>query len=406
MALFRALRIRTFALLWVGQSISRVGDFLFQVALAWWVLEKTGSATVMGTVLIATMAPMLVFLLLGGVAGDRLPRIPMMLASDLGRGIIQAVVALLAFSALLEVWHVYLAGLLFGLTDAFFQPAYAALVPEIVPAADLPSANSLTSLSTQAARVVGPALGAAIIAAGGTAAAFAIDAASFFVSTACLVPLVWWGGTRPVVAAAESRSSILRDVGEGFRTVLASPWLWITLCVLAVTNMMLAGPYSVALPFLIDEQYGGDVNLLGLLYAVFPIGYVLGGIWLGRMRHIRRRGMLAHGGLIVAGLGMLIIGLPIPFPLKLVAALCNGAGLEVLNLIWYNSMPELVPNDRLGRVSSIDLLVSYALLPVGYALAGWTTNAFGAATACILGGGITIVAASLSLVHPAIRGLD
>jgi MFS family permease len=195
-------------------------------------------------------------------------------------------------------------------------------------------------------------------------------------------------------------------VVEGFRTVLGSPWLWITLCVLAVTNMMLAGPYSVALPFLIDEQYGGDVNLLGILYAVFPIGYVLGGIWLGRKRNIRRRGMLAHGGLIVAGLGMLIIGLPIPFPLKLVAALFNGAGLEVLNLIWYNTLPELVPNDRLGRVSSIDLLVSYALLPVGFALAGWMTNAFGAATTCIVGGGITIVAASLSLLHPAVRGLD
>src|SRR3712207_4020894 len=131
MGLFRALRHRAFALLWAGQTLSRVGDFLYQVALAWWVLETTGSAPAMATVFIFSFTPMLLFLLAGGVAVDRLPRVPLMLLSDFARAAISATITILAFGNLLEIWHVYVASLLFGFVDAFFQPAYMALVPEV-----------------------------------------------------------------------------------------------------------------------------------------------------------------------------------------------------------------------------------------------------------------------------------
>src|SRR5919199_6329999 len=113
MALFRSLTYRSFALVWSGQTISRTGDFIYQVALAWWVLERTGSPSVMGTVLICSFAPMLLFLLVGGVAVDRLPRLPLMLASDLLRGVVVLLVAVLAAAHNLEIWHVYLASLIF-----------------------------------------------------------------------------------------------------------------------------------------------------------------------------------------------------------------------------------------------------------------------------------------------------
>src|SRR5215217_9656555 len=100
MLLFRSLTYRPFALLWAGQTISRIGDYLYQIALAWWVLEKTGSATAMGTVLICSMTPMLIFLLLGGVAVDRFPRLRLMIGSDLLRGIVAGAVATLAFAQL------------------------------------------------------------------------------------------------------------------------------------------------------------------------------------------------------------------------------------------------------------------------------------------------------------------
>jgi hypothetical protein len=144
---FRALRLRSFALLWSGQTISRLGDRFYQVALVWWVLEKTGSAVVMGTVLIFFEVPMLIFVLLGGALVDRWPRLPVMMLSDLLRGLAVGVMAALAYANLLQVWHIYIISLIFGIVDAFFQPAYHASVPEIVPLEHLPSANSLTSLS-------------------------------------------------------------------------------------------------------------------------------------------------------------------------------------------------------------------------------------------------------------------
>lgn len=403
MQLLRALRIRAFGLLWAGQTISRFGDFLFQVSLAWWVLEKTGSATVMGTVLIFSLVPMLVFVLLGGVAVDRLPRIPLMLGSDLARGAIQSVVAVLAFAQVLEVWHILITSVLFGIVDAFFQPAYVALVPEVTPAEDLPSANALTSLSMQIGRIAGPALSGLLIAFGGTAIAFAVDAATFFISALFLLPLLKVALPRPM---PEAVFSIWHDLRAGIGIVVGLPWLWITMTMQALTNVTLAGPFQVAIPFLVDDHFGGDARMLGLLYAAFPVGYVIGGVWLGRQARIRHRGWIVYVGTGVAGLGMLAIGLPITIAGALIAAVVNGAALEMGALIWTNTLQELVPNERLGRIASIDMLATYALIPVGFALAGWATNAFGAATVCILGGAITAAVAGLGLLHPAIRHLD
>jgi MFS family permease len=217
------------------------------------------------------------FLLIGGVAVDRLPRVQLMFASDLLRGAVVTVVAILAFGGSLEIWHVLVASLIFGLVDAVFQPAYTALVPELLPREALPSANSLSSMSHQIGRIAGPALGAAIIGLGGTPTAFAFNTLSFFISAVCLMPLL--GIVRPPLRESdEQASNILRDVREGFAVVLRSPVLWISILAAALINITLAGPYSVALPFLVKDHLYADASLLGVLYAIFPAGYLLGGI--------------------------------------------------------------------------------------------------------------------------------
>lgn len=405
MTLFRSLTDRTFRLLWSGQTISRIGDFLYEVTLAWWVLEKTGSATTMGLVLIFSFTPMLLFLLIGGVAVDRLPRVRVMLVSDLLRGAIVLLISILAFGQLLEVWHVLIASLLFGLVDAFFQPAYTALVPQIVPSEHLPSANSLTSISVQIGRILGPALGAGVIALVGTAGAFVFNGLSFFVSALCLMPLVG-SSAAPVREEGAESSSLLQDAREGIQTVLGSPVLWISIIMFALTNITLVGPYSVAMPFLIKEYRKADVATLGLLYATFPIGYIIGGVWLGRLTKLGRRGLTSYTGLMIAGLMLLVFGTPVPIAVLLVAALINGAALEIGGLIWTNILQEHVPPERLGRVASIDSLGSFALLPIGYALTGWATDQLGPAPVFVIGGGMTAVLALLAMCHPVIRSLD
>ena len=160
MNVFRSLKHRPFALLWTGQTTSRLGDNLYRIALAWWVLEKTGSATAMGTVLVLSQIPMLLFLLLGGVVVDRFPRIRIMFISDVLSGLVITFIAIFSWLNLLEIWHIYLASIMFGLVEAFFFSAYQAVVPQITPSELWTSANSLNGFSQRVTGIVGLALGA------------------------------------------------------------------------------------------------------------------------------------------------------------------------------------------------------------------------------------------------------
>jgi DHA3 family tetracycline resistance protein-like MFS transporter len=403
MSLFRALRNRSFALLWTGQTISRVGDFVYEIALAWWVLEKTGSPETMSLVLVFSITPSVLFLLIGGLAVDRMPRVLLMLASDAGRAGVALFVCALSYSGQLQVWHVYIASLFFGFVMAFFQPAYAAVVPQIVAADELPSANALTGISINLGRVAGPALGAALVGWLGSSTAFAINAGSFILSAVLLVPLLFAGIPGP---ARGEKNRALQDLREGFDTVLAKPWLWISILVFSLVNVTLLGPYNVAMPFLVSDFMQADVNRLGLLYSVFPIGFVVGGVWLGRYERISRRGPLMFVTLVIAALMLGLYGFHLPLWVLIVAALINGIALQAGALAWTHLLQEKIPNEQLGRVSSIDAMGSFSLMPLGMALAGWATGAFGPAMVFIVGGAVTALAGLGAILHPEIRALD
>lgn len=403
MSLLRSLSHRPFAWLWTGQSISRLGDSIYRIALAWWVLEETGSATTMGTVLIFSFTPMLLFLLVGGVAVDRLPRVQVMFLSDLISGSAVGLVALLAWSDRLEIGHIYVASLVLGLVEAFFFPAYTAAVPEIAPPNLLPSANSLTSLSRQAAGIAGPALAATLVSLSGTPLAFALDGLTFLISAVCLLPLLQRARSAP---ARDDGPHPLQDLRKGWSLVLGTPWLWITIAIFALVNVTAGGPRAVALPFLVERDLGSGVETLGLLNACIAAGSVLGAVWLGRRAQLRRRGRWAYAATAATGAFLLFFGLPLPIPAIAMAGVGHGLSLMVFSLIWTNTLQEMVPAEMLGRVSSIDALGSFVLLPIGYALAGWATDGVGASTVFAIGGVLTAALAGMGLLHPSIRGLD
>ena len=183
----RALRSRRFALLWSGQTISALGDGAFFTALAWQVLVLTRSGTAMGLALVAETVPIVLFMLIGGVVADRLPRRLTLLWSDGGRAVVTLVVAGLGIAGLLQFWHLLALAFLFGLAEAFFRPAYQSIPPELVPPDDLPSANALSSLSRNVSMLIGPALGATLVGLSSASLAFAFDGLTFIVSAVCLI---------------------------------------------------------------------------------------------------------------------------------------------------------------------------------------------------------------------------
>lgn len=403
MSILRAFTNRSFALLWSGQIVSRLGDSFFTIALAWWVLQKTGSATAMGVVLICSTVPMLLFLLLGGVVGDRWQRVRLMLGSDLIRGGVVILIAVLAFMQWLQLWEVFVMSAIFGTVEAFFYPAYTAIIPELVPAELLPSANSLRSISIKIALIVGPAIAATIIAVGGTSLAFALDGVSFLVSALCVVAL-------PRVAAlrnpAEMETGVLQDLHKGIVTVLASPWLWLTLLIACVSTIFLEGPVEAALPLLVKQRFGAQVSYYALLNMLSAFGSLLAAVWLGHFKRLRRRGPLTYTAWLLASLMLLVMGLGIPIVVMSLAFFIQGMALTTLGLAWANSLQEFVPSDLLGRVSSIDMLVSSGLLPIGYGLAGIAADRLGTAPVFMLGGAIAAAIIALGLLHPAIRAVD
>ena len=419
MNVLRSLRHHPFALLWSGQTTSRLGDSLYRIALSWWVLEKTGSAIAMGTVLIFSQIPLLLFLLIGGVVVDRLPRIRVMFVSDVMCGLVITFVAFFSWLNLLQIWHIYIASIIFGFVEAFFFPAYQAVVPEITPPELLTSANSLNGLSQRVTGIVGPALGAALVAAGGTSVTFALDALSFFISAVCVLPLLRSNleqGQRQVETtevASQPQSSVraalrqgLIDLLEGFRLVARIPWIWITILLFGFINIMEAGPRAVAMPFLIKEDLGADVQLLGLLGSAASLGFVVGMVWLGQYVRLHRRGLLAYLSIVGSGAALLPFAFKLPVPVLVASMFISGIATSVFALIWTHTLQEMVPGNMLGRVYSIDALGSFVLLPIGFALAGWGTELLGAPRVFLIGGMGTILLVLLGLSHPAIRNLD
>ena len=402
METLRALRHRAFAWVWTGQTISRLGDSLYRIAMAWWVLEKTGSATAMGTVMIFSMTPLVLFLLIGGVVVDRLPRMRVMLVADILSGITVMSVALLAASSLLQVWHIYLASFVFGAVEAFFFPAYQAVLPELVPAEALPSANSLSTLSRHVTGIIGPGIGAWLVAVGGTPFAFGLDSVSFLISAACLVPFV----RLPAPLEGKPRAHPLADLREGLNLVLGTPWLWVTIGIFSLINITLTGPLQVAMPFLIKENLHAEVGTLGLFTSSIAVGAVISALWLGRLRRFRRRGISLYLATLFLGVTVAltgVLGSVVPIAASL---LVFGLADSVIGLVWMQSLQEIVPGDKLGRVSSLDALGSWAFIPLGYALAGVLTDRMGAPVVFIAGGLATIALVGVALLHPRVRGFD
>ncbi len=288
---------------------------------------------------------------------------------------------------------------------------YVAL-PQLVKKEDLSSANALTEVSGQIGGLLGPLLGAGLVALAGPSIAFAFDGLSFVVSVLSLLVIRTISETIPLNENAQqlsNRQHGLRGMGsdlcEGVTYILGSTWLLWTVLVPAFGNIGYVGSMAVALPKLVHDVYGTGAWLLGAVGTAVGIGWMAGAFFVGQVQ-LRRRGIVAFLGNIIAGSALMCFGLPFPRSLApyvaLLAAFITGCGISVLQTIWVTLLHELVPNEKLGRVASVDLLGSLGLLPIGYVLAGWLTDRFGPAWVFLIGGGIIAV---LDIIPLFLRGI-
>jgi len=411
--LTQALFSRAFAWFWLGQTISTLGDGAFTMALAVAVYQLTGSSLAMGFFLMAKMIPELLFTLFGEVAADRLPFRLLLLCADSGRALTVLAIAALAWLDLLQVWHLFVLAVLFGLCHSIFNPAYRAITPDLVEKDHLSSANALTELSSQFGNFLGPLLGAGLIALanGSASAAFAFDGLTFVVSVCSLLALrpLPRSVQKPATTSANGPRGMVLDMHDGFRTILNSTWLCWSLIAATFGFVAYTGAMSVALPRLVFAVYKSGPWLLAAITTSAAIGGIVGAIFVGQVR-LRHRGIIAFLAYVLSGLALLVFSLPIAqniLVFVVLPAACGvGFGMNTMGMIWANLLYELVPNEKLGRVVSVDHLGSLSMLPVGYVLAGWLSDQFGPASVFLLGGLMMVVLNSLPLLLRGIREIE
>jgi MFS family permease len=402
--LFAPLAHRDYRLLAGGMSVSLLGDGVFLVALAWQVYTMSDAPTALATVGIAMTIPTIACLLIGGAVSDRFDRRLVMLIADAVRALVLAALAALAITGTLAFWELLAIAVVYGAATAFFNPASDALVPQLLPADTLAQANSLDQLIRPLSlRLAGPALGGVAVGAIGAGWAFALDAGSFAISVAALLAMSRAPAPAPAPAAEAETGSGFREIRAGLRYVRSHAWLWATLVTAAVAYLLFMGPTEVLLPFIVKHRFADGARDLGLIFAAGGLGSLACAVAIGELGLPRSALTFMYltwtvATVAVAGYG-LSDGL---WGLMLASVLFNT--LETAGTIaWATVKQRHVPSKLLGRVSSLDWLISIGLLPLSYALTGPISAGLGAQRTLIWAGVLGAVVTFVPLLSRRIR---
>jgi predicted MFS family arabinose efflux permease len=350
--------------------VSLLGTAVAPIALAFAVLDLTGSKTDLGIVLAANWVPQLVLVLFGGVFADRLPRHLVMVGSNVVSAAAQGAIAALLLAGTARLWHLIALQVLRGAAFSFFFPASQGLVPETARQNLLQQANALLAMSRNATNVLGAALGGVLVAAASPGWALAFDAATYLASAVVLAAM-----RLPPRARTVEAPNVLRELAEGWVEFAARRWLWTIVVAAGVANIAWMGGSAVYGPLVAKESLGGAAAW-GAIVAAEGMGLLLGGLLLLRWRP-RRPLFIGTAALATGAIPLLCLASLRSTAVIAAAFLVAGVALELFNTSWATALQEHVPLEKLSRVSSYDALGSFVFIPLGLSIAGPIADAIG-----------------------------
>jgi predicted MFS family arabinose efflux permease len=379
---------RNFRLLVGGNVISMVGTAMAGVAVPFAVLASGGSVGDIGYVAAAGLVPTIAFLLYGGVLADRLPRQQVMVTANICQGLAQAGFAVLVLTGTAQLWEMMLLSAARGCAFGFYMPAAQGLLPQTVQADQLASANAVQRLGLNGAQIGGSALGGVVVAAAGPGWGLVVDAASYGI--AALLRAGMHFDKLPPMA----RSGVVHELREGWHAFVSRRWLWPIVVQFGLVNATFYGAFNVLGPALAKADLGG-AGSWGLVLAAESVGAVLGA---ALMLRYRPRRLLYSASLAVPLVALPLLALVGPSAVAVIAAtaLVAGAGVEVFSVNWSTALQEQIPPNLLSRVAAYDALGSFALTPIGTALAGPIALTLG--TTATLAGAATLIIVSAAAV--------
>ncbi|MFK0200792.1 MFS transporter [Streptomyces lavendulae] len=384
-SMFSSLRIRNYRLFAAGQAVSNTGTWMQRIAQDWLVLSLTGSASAVGITIALQFLPMLVFGLYGGVLADRLPKRPLLLATQSAMGLTGIALAVLTLAGHVQVWHVYLAAFLLGLVTVLDNPARQTFVSEMVGPAQVANAVSLNSANFQSARLVGPAIAGVLITAVGSGWAFLLNGLSFAAPIAGLL-MMRTRELHPVTPQPRAKGQLR----EGLRYVAGRPEL-----VWPIVLVGFIGTFGFNFPIwlsaFVGDVFHGDAGTYGLFNTLIAVGSLVGALLAARRGRARLRLLVTAAALF----SVLLVMTAFAPSFWLFAVLLVPVGVFGLtvNVVANSSVQMATDPEMRGRVMALFMMVFTGGTPVGAPLVGWITDTYGARLGMAAGGLVSLAAA-------------
>lgn len=392
------LREPNFRRFYVGRTVSLIGDGVAPVALAFAVLDLTGSATDLGLVLAAHSLLIVALILVGGVVADRVsPRLAM-LGADFTRALSTGLMAVLLLSGAAEIWQLALLYALDGAATAFFNPASNAIVAYVAPGPRLQQATALVNLSSSAGKIAGPALAGVLLALGSPGSALAVDAGSFLFSGLCLL------GVRAPRFDTPEGESFVRALRHGWTQFSSRTWLWVVVLSAAFTNAIFFPAFQVLGPAVAKADLGGS-SAWAVIATCFGVGALAGGAASLAVRP-RRPLLVGESALLAFGLPIALLAWPATTVAIAAGTLLAGFGIGLATTMYETTIAQQIPTEALSRVAAYDWCGSLALEPLGMALIGPLAAGLGSSETLWLCAGAVFVVQGAVLATRDVRRVE
>jgi predicted MFS family arabinose efflux permease len=392
MSALAPLRHRAFRYLIAGRTVSALGNSFAPIALAFAVLDLTGSASDLGLVVGVRTLVNVIFLLFGGVLADRMPKHLLMVGSSLAAALTQGTVAALVLTHTANIPILIVLSGLNGMVGALSLPASSSILPQTVPADVRQQANAISRLSLNSAAVIGAPVAGIVVAAVGPGWGIAVDAVTFALAAAAFAFLPV---PEPAAATPKAdRPHIFADLRTGWSEFRSRTWLWVVVAGFCVLNASWAGGLFVLGPVVADQTFGR--RAWGFILAAQTAGMIVGGLIALRLRLHRLLYFGVFATLFEAAT-VFVLGLDPRVWLLAATALIAGIGLEQFGVAWETTMQEHIPADKLARVYSYDMVGSFVAIPIGEIAVGPISRAAGI-NPTLIGAGLLMTAAVIFML--------
>jgi DHA3 family macrolide efflux protein-like MFS transporter len=398
--LLSLLKYREFMKLWAGGLVSRIGDSIDTIAFMWLVYQLTGSGLMMGTILAVNFLPNLLFGMIAGVFVDRWPKKTVLFCTNIGRGLLVTVTALLLYFGVVQIWHLYVLTFLMSTLETLESPARLAVVPHLITdKSDMMAASGLGQASSSLAAIVGLALGGAIVGLWGVPVALIVDAATFFFYAACVtltsIP-------RILAKSAAGIAAFWEDFKGGIKIAFGNGVLRVAIIMGLFLNFFVT-PFNVIAPLYADRIIHAGAGGYAAMETVITIAMMVGALLIGQFGKKLKYRLIVVGGVVLVGVAFILMGVLPHLMIAAIGAALLGLGAGFLNSTIGAMFMTHCPPEYLGRLGSVAGSLMMAATPAASALAGTFADLF-SLTGIFIGIGILVLVTAIIVnLSPSLR---